>query len=304
MNASVSVSSRGIVLVVVESCIFLVLDLAALVGNALVCLALYRNISLRTVTNNFILSLALTDLLMAVLAMPLITSASLKDQWVVGLGIYCAFGYSLAGTSMVTVMLLAINRYFRIVRPTLYREVYSKKTSVVMAVTAWIVCASTVCVEFLVFGVYFKPYFANQTILIPVFPTTSSFAFFVTVESLFVGLPCLVIVTCYVKIYQTVRHHNTAPAPSSQGQPSYGVEETKITRILTVVVIGFYICWVPPFVTDILDSLTLIGEDSVKYKNFYRTFIAFASSVINPIIYATMSRPFRMEFLKILRFRK
>ena len=69
-NASIDASSRGIVLVVVESCIFLALDLTALVGNTLVCVALYKNISLRTITNNFILSLALTDLSMAVLAMP------------------------------------------------------------------------------------------------------------------------------------------------------------------------------------------------------------------------------------------
>ena len=80
-NASVSASSRDIVLVVVESCIFLALDLAALVGNALVCVAFHRKSSLRTVTNNFIVSLALTDLLMATLVMPPLTSSSISDEW-------------------------------------------------------------------------------------------------------------------------------------------------------------------------------------------------------------------------------
>ena len=121
-NISVGDTSRGVVLVVVESFIFLVLDLAALMGNTLVFVAVYRNISLRTVTNNFVLSLALTDLLMAVLVTPLKTCTSLANEWIGGtlrLEIYGYSGHILGATSLVTVALVAINRYFRVVRPTL-----------------------------------------------------------------------------------------------------------------------------------------------------------------------------------------
>ena len=304
-NASICASSRGIVLVVVESCIFLALDLTALVGNTLVCVALYRNISLRTVTNNFILSLALTDLLMAVLVMPLKVSASLADNWITGffgLEIYVYVGHVLAITSVLTVMLLAINRYFRVARPTLYRTVYSKKNSAVMAVTAWIVSIVVVCVGWPVLGLEFRPYPGNPTLVLPMFSSASaaaSFGVLLRTSSLVVSGP--VITSCYLRIYQTIRHHNSAAAPSSQeGHSSYGVEEAKITRILTVVLIGFYLCYLPPFATGILTSLTLIENNSVKYGNFYFTFPVFASSVINPLIYATMSRPFKREFLRII----
>ena len=304
-NTSVVASSRGTVLVVVESCIFLALDLTALVGNTLVCVALYRNISLRTVTNNFILSLALTDLLMAVLVMPLIASASLADEWIggsFGLAIYGYGNYFLGRTSMLTVMLLAINRYFRVVKPTLYRNTYTKKSSAVIAVTAWIVSAVVACVAWSVLGLEFRRSSAYPTIILHVFPSTREFRIDVAVRGFLIAVAGLVIVSCYVKIYQTIRHHNTAAAPSSQeGHSSYGVEEAKITRILTVVLIGFYFCWLTPFITFTLDSLTLIGESSHKYENFFSTFPLMVSSVINPLIYATMSRPFKMEFLKILR---
>ena len=305
-NASVDASSRGPVLVVVESYMFVLLNLAAFVGNTLVCMALYRNTSLRTITNNFILSLSLTDLLMAVLVMPFEVSASFTDEWIGGtltleiVG-YCAF--ILAGTSMFTVIQLAINRYFRVVKPILYRTIYSMKSSAVMAVTTWIFSAVSNGISLSVLGLEFRISPANPTHILPKFPSGSSLTLLSALLSLSFVVSGLVITLCYVRIYQTIRHHNTAAAPSSrQGHSSYGVEEAKITRILTVVLISLYLCWLPPFVAGILDGFELIGENSLKYRNFFYTFPTFVSSVINPLIYATMSRSFRNEFLKIIRF--
>ena len=86
-----------------------------------------------------------------------------------------------------------------------------------------------------------------------------------------------------------------------RGNSSYGVEEAKITRMLTVAVVGFYLCWLPLLISNTLLSLDLLGENAFKYQNFYHTFPLFASSAINPMVYGTMSQSFRNEFLKILR---
>ena len=274
-------------------------------GNTLVCVAFYRNTSLRTITNNFILSLALTDLLMAVLVMPLIASASIADDWITGsfgLDIYSYVAFILGGISIFTVMLLAINRYFRVVRPASYGTIYSKKSSAVMAATAWIVLTVIVCVGWSVLEFKCRPYPANPTIILIVFSSGSVLTIHSILYCSSIVIPGLVVTLCCVKIYQTIRHHNVAAAPSSQeGQSSYGVEEAKITRMLTVVLIGFCLCYLPPIVANILAFLTLIGDDSVKYGNFYFIFPVFASCVINPLIYATMSQPFRREFLRIIR---
>ena len=95
----------------------------------------------------------------------------------------------------------------------------------------------------------------------------------------------VIIVACYIKIYQTIRQHNTAAAPSSQWEhSSYEVEEAKITRMLTVVVVRFYLCWL-----------------HIKYGSVFYFLPLFVSSVIYPVVYGTMSQSFRNEFLKILR---
>ena len=81
------------------------------------------------------------------------------------------------------------------------------------------------------------------------------------------------------------------------------VEEAKITRMLTVVVVGFYLCWLPQVIIHVLLAVDLIEETSIKYRIFYLSFPIFTSSVINPIIYATTSQSFRNEFLKTVRRR-
>ena len=214
----------------------------------------------------------------------------------------CARG--LAGVSLLTVMLLAVNRYFRVVRPALYPNLFSKKRSVAMAACVWIVPIPLVIIIGLV--TYKQPkkvtdiesvisciQFVQKT-------GSSKFKFFITIISIVV--PSITIVTCYIKIYQTIRQHNTTTAPSSrEGYSSFGVGEAKITRMLTVVVVGFYLCWQPLLFGNILLAVNLLGEDAIKYWNFYNTFPVFASSAINPVVYATMNQSFRNEFVKILR---
>ena len=141
--------------------------------------------------------------------------------------------------------------------PVAHTRIANKKRSIVMAVCGWVVAMTFIVVDF---------------------ATMKQPQKYTTIESVgscvqFVQKMGSPIVVCYIKIYQTIRHHNTAAAPSSQGgHSSYGVEEAKITRMLTVVVVGFCLCWLPPLISDILQALDLLGQTAIKYWNFYFTF--------------------------------
>ena len=126
INASLTCSSRGMDLIFVETFIYIILGLIAFVGNSLVCIAICRNSSLRTITNNFILSLALTDLLLTVFVLPMKTTSSVANRWITG-DFGCIIdgfsGYILSGISLLTLMLLGVNKYSLVVRPNSYRRV-------------------------------------------------------------------------------------------------------------------------------------------------------------------------------------
>lgn len=307
MNVSSSTISKGDSLLIAELCIFIFMNVLALFGNLLVCVAFYRSSSLRTVTNYFILSLAVSDLSMAVFVMPLKSASTLANKWVAG-EIGCKVEYffvnSSAGVSLLTVMLLAVNRYFRVGQPNLYAVVYSTKRSVIMAASAWLL---TVALQFflaLITGLQFKMSAVLPTNCIQIYPRYSVSVFVIFIQSVYIVIPSLIIIFCYIKIYRTIRRHNKkTPTTLSQRRrcSAYGVEERKITQVLTVVVVGFYICWIPVLVTNILNYSQIIGKAELKYSNFYITFPLFASSIINPIIYATMSQVFRKEFIKIFQ---
>ena len=304
-NASNSfhITARDKTMMVVESFVFVLMNIAALLGNLMVCVAFSRNVSLRRVTNYFVLSLAITDLSMAVFPMPLKAIASITGRWMAE-DIGCKVDYFIAnisaGTSLLTVMLLAVNRYFHVVWPALYFSIFTKKRSIVMAVCAWIVTAAVVSLQFFITRIQFQTFTNLPALCIPDFPDHSVSVVFNVIQNTYISLPSLVIVVCYAKIFRTIRLHNTA-GHYTERQPSvYGVEQARITRVLTVVVIGFYICWLPVLVTNILNFFKVIGASGIKYINFYITFPLSASSIINPVIYAAMSPSFRAEFWKIL----
>ena len=308
ISSIASFTRRGMALIVVQSIIFLILNIAAFVGNLLVCLAIYRNPSLRTVTNNFILSLALTDLLMAVVVMPVYTVSSLLDRWIGGevfsqIISCCAL---LAGnTSVLNVTLLAINRYFRVVRPQMYRNIYSKKSSAMMAVVTWVVTL-VLFGSFPLLGFRYEVSESNPTIDKINFANAVSYIYIYAIflAILYRILPVLVIAICYVKIYKTIRQHNTASAPSTQeGNSPYGVQEAKITGLLTAVVVGFCLCWFPAYIVTILDIFKLVPSAVFRYKVFIREFPIFTNSVINPIIYGFLNQSFRSQFFKIVRIK-
>ena len=201
-------SPRGIVLIIVESFIFLVLNTTALVGNLLVCAAFYRNPSLRTVTNIFILSLALTDILMAVFAMSLVTSSSIVNSWTtgdIGFEIYGNIANIAGGASLLTVMLLAINRYFRVVRPELYGSIFSKKTSIIMGVTVWVVTIVVITVGLLLAGVRFQTDHLHPASPLAVLPDRKAVISLNVTRGIYIIIPSSVVFICYSKIYLAVR---------------------------------------------------------------------------------------------------
>ena len=169
-----------------------------------------------------------------------------------------------------------------------------------MAVTVWIVTRLVINVGYRLVGFHFRISRFNPISPVAVFSNRNASIYYNIICSFSIIFPNLVVIICYSKIYQTIRQHNSATAPPSQEEhSSYGVEEAKMTRLLTVVVVCFYFCWTPVFVYSILQSTKVFGETS-KYRNCFYLFPIFASSAINPIIYGVMNQAFRAEFLKII----
>ena len=69
--SNLELANRSLAVVISEASVCLALNIVSIVGNSLVCLAVYRNPNLRSTTNLYIIALAASDLLFATAGMPL-----------------------------------------------------------------------------------------------------------------------------------------------------------------------------------------------------------------------------------------
>lgn len=73
-----------VALICIKSVIFGTIIIGAVLGNALVIISVQRNRKLRVITNYFVVSLAMADMLVALCAMTFNASLSLTGRWMFG----------------------------------------------------------------------------------------------------------------------------------------------------------------------------------------------------------------------------
>ena len=73
--------TRSLPAFIVHTVVLAATTLLSLIGNLLVCLAFYRNRRLRSITNLYVISLAVADVMVAMFLFPFGTVASGLRSW-------------------------------------------------------------------------------------------------------------------------------------------------------------------------------------------------------------------------------
>lgn len=123
-------------------CVLTLLIVWTLVGNFTVCAAVFRYRNLRAkVTNIFIASLALSDLLVAVLVMPWKAVEEVTGFW--PFGAFCntwvACDIMCSTASILNLCVISVDRYWAISSPFRYERNMNKKVASVMIAVTWTV---------------------------------------------------------------------------------------------------------------------------------------------------------------------
>lgn len=129
-TAMISTALKWVVLVV-----FIILTI---VGNVLVCLAVGTSRRLHRIANCFIVSLAVTDLLLGLLVLPFSATLELRDgHWPLGgalCNIYISMDVMLCTASILTLLAISVDRYLAISGPLRYpRRVTPRRVAAAIA---------------------------------------------------------------------------------------------------------------------------------------------------------------------------
>ena len=290
--------------VAVEATASIVLILTAFLGNSMLCMVLYKNPGLRSPHAHYMLSLAVSDILMAALCMTSSLEATITGRWTYD-NIVCQFqGVAcniLWTVSVVTMTLIATNRFFKMVKsPQLYNKLYNSRFIPFSIASSWI-AAAIIPLAFLLSGKTFA--FHPGKLCCFVEFTTDHGARILVSCMLFICLAITFppITFCYYKVFQKVRSHSVGVARSAVNSTTARafIQDVKTTKMLFTTLVAFFFCWLPLFVVDLIElfhgKYTLQREVYV----FYTDAVA-ASSSLNPIIYGLMCRNFRKAYIKLV----
>ncbi|AWP14628.1 putative D(1)-like dopamine receptor [Scophthalmus maximus] len=125
---------------VLVGCVLFLLIVSTLLGNTLVCAAVVKFRHLRSkVTNFFVISLAVSDLFVAVLVMPWEAITEVTGTWLFGrfCGVWIAFDIMCSTASILNLCIISVDRYWAIASPFKYERKMTHRVAFVMIGVAW-----------------------------------------------------------------------------------------------------------------------------------------------------------------------
>ena len=302
MMTSTILPPRSTGLIVFESIASVALIVLSLIGNVLILTALYRNPRLRNTTNIYIAALAVTDLLNASIPGTLFASTIITGRLVYSIPGCRLSGFLvhfLAYVSITTMTLTAVNRYFRVVKPQLYKKLFGGKRSCFIIAVSWLLIAAFVLYP-TAFGL--GQFSFNPALSFCAYTFTSKgaeTAFTLTVVCVLVVFCLSLVSACYYQVSRAIRKHNAGVCLSLQGVSAH---EIKLSKVLFIMVFAFALCWLPTF--GVILIIRVILGKAPHALAVVIPFLFQTSSVLNPIIYGAMSPPFRREFRRLITFKE
>ncbi|XP_032394330.1 somatostatin receptor type 5 isoform X2 [Etheostoma spectabile] len=285
---------------VVTAVVYTIVFIVGLLGNTLVIYVVVRYTKMKTVTNMYILNLALADELY-ILGIPFLGTNSVLSYWPYG-DFFCKVCMTadamsqFSSTFCLTVM--SIDRYLAVVHPIRSAKWRRPQAAKVFNGMVWVVSLLIV----LPVTIYSRVQedFNTCNITWPAPRELWSIVFILYTSILGFFGPLVVICLCYLLIVIKVRS-----ASMRVGLTKRRKSERKVTRMVVIIVLVFVLCWLPFFITNIVNLIHIIPENNTTADvYFFLVILTYVNSCANPILYGFLSDNFKQSFQKVLCFHK
>ncbi|XP_036451424.1 trace amine-associated receptor 13c-like [Colossoma macropomum] len=250
---------------------------------------------LHTPTNLLILSLAVADLLVGLIVMPVNIMKLIDSCWYLGkmactVSIMVNF-ISMSG-SLCSLVLVAVDRYIAVTDPLLYYSRVTTVKTVLLIILSWSI-----------YLLYIFIYMYCNDHLLPsqIFTTCYGECVIYVKHSWVIAdiavcflIPCSVILLLYSLIFNVARRQARAVravtnVASNKPTKVSNVSETKAAKTLGIVIFVYLACWIPYFLSSL--SVENLTTSSMVWTVF--TWLVYMNSSVNPLIYAIFHPWFR-----------
>ncbi|XP_051973221.1 neuropeptide FF receptor 1-like [Xyrauchen texanus] len=282
---------------------YLLVLLLCIVGNGLVCLVIIRNRNMRSVTNLFILNLAISDLLVGVFCVPITLIDCLISGWPFS-QITCTMSNLVQGmsvsASVFTLVAIAVDRFTGIVYP--FRHRLRPVTAFFAIVFIWILAFAVICPSAATLKVIHLEdiYIVQENQLYPLFvcfedwPRADMRRVYTTVIFIHVYLAPLGLISIMYGCIASKLSNNL------RENRLHSRRRVKVIKMLIMVAGLFMVSWLPLWTLMLLTDYQDLDRQQIDFLSSYlfpvAHWLAFFNSGVNPIIYGFFNENFRRGF--------
>ena len=288
-----------------------------LVGNILVIYIFVRTKHMRTVTNAFLVNLAVSDLMVVCVCIPFTVAYEVYKNWIYG-DVLCKlvhFSQGLSVTSSIlTLAVISGERFYAIRRPLKARAILSRTRMRKLIIVIWVVSAvisipqavareveqnevndPTLAMLADIMGVKVcRETWPNSTLKYTYIVSLLVILYFVPLFFIFVGY-FFIGITLWRKDSML---HAGASSANSDSANSHLRGRRKIAKMLVIMATLFAISWLPWHIMSIcLEFMEGVKSNSdllnIQKVYTYALWFAHFNSSINPICYCIMSESFQ-----------
>ena len=272
LQCSSGLTERMNVHLIYISAINILLSFTALLGNALILVALHKESSLHSPSKLLLRCLASTDICIGLIAEPLgiIRWISLvKKDWNLcryTFPLYYVVGYTLSSVSLLTMTAISVDRLLALVLGLRYRQVVTLKRTYVLVVSFWVVSTAASA-----------SYLANDVI-------TYWYGKLMILSCLFTSI------ICYTKIFLVLRHHQIKERGHGQPERRSQTISLNMARYKKAVSTALWlqftlaVCYLPYAVMSALYNNRRLSSSSFLAWQLAVTLV-YINSSLNPFLY-------------------
>ncbi|NXV95602.1 somatostatin receptor type 3 isoform X2 [Calonectris borealis] len=297
-NSSTTASPGVVVSGVLIPLVYLIVCVVGLAGNSLVIYVVLRHSVSESVTNVYILNLALADELF-MLGLPFLAAQNALSYWPFG-SFMCRLVMAVDAinqfTSIFCLTVMSVDRYLAVVHPGKSSKWRTARVAKAVSATVWVL-SSVVVLPVVVFS---DVPLGMSTCHIQ-WPEPASVwraGFIVYTATLGFFGPLLVICLCYLLIVVKVRSSGRRVRALSS---KHKLSERRVTRMVVAVVAVFVLCWLPFYVLNIINVVCPLPEEPSLFGVYFLVVVLpYANSCANPIIYGFLSYRFKQGFRRAI----
>lgn len=302
MNASNITSSENSETNFVFFTISILIGVCGLFGNVLVISVILNSRKMKTVTNMYIFTLALSDLIF-ILHIGMVVTTDIIKHWIFGEVLCKIFWITFSLTmfsSALTLSCLSFDRYIAVCKPVISQRHRQPTKAGFVIICIWGLSLLLSIPMILYSKRILKK---DQDTYVCLVDWPDSYESTVPAYTIYNFIIGCAIPLCFISIFYTcvIIHMKGAGPANRQRSIQQRRNHRKVTLLVLAIILVYGFCWLPYWITMLVVTILNIYETVPIIVMRIIAILTYVNSMVNPILYTFLCETFRQKFKEVFQ---